>query len=499
MAKIDYIKLSKPRNDGKSELLVRLYVSKSFRPQFKSGLFISPQRFIPLDTTNRCRRYEIDVPREGTQNFSEIKEIKEVKRKFALYLERLQAICDVTSEKHRDELTTEWFNTSINLINKDNTNIEDISYQYIVHLIEEEQRTIEEERIKANKRSFFDCMYDFRNNSKKKTNGKREGNKSNVWKINFDVLISALQRYEMFIGQTDKKRKGFALDIDTIDHETLEDIESYLRNEHALIEEYPAMFQMIFAATATKRKTPKAHPKGNNTISALFKKLKAFFSWLNEKRITTNNPFIGYEGIVTEKYGTPFYITLEERNKIADYDLSEYPYLAIQRDVFVFQCCIGCRVSDLFRLTAANVIDNAIEYIPRKTKEERQTVVRVPLNKRASTLINKYKGVDTQNRLFPFVSLQSYNNYIKEIFLLCGITRSVTVVDSVTGKEVQRPINEIASSHMARRSFVGNLYKKVKDPNLIASMSGHVEGSQAFTRYRDIDEDLKKEVIKLID
>ena len=169
------------------------------------------------------------------------------------------------------------------------------------------------------------------------------------------------------------------------------------------------MFQMIFAATATKRKTPKAHPKGNNTISALFKKLKAFFSWLNEKRITTNNPFIGYEGIVTEKYGTPFYITLEERNKIADYDLSEYPYLAIQRDVFVFQCCIGCRVSDLFRLTAANVIDNAIEYIPRKTKEERQTVVRVPLNKRASTLINKYKGVDTQNRLFPFVSLQSYN------------------------------------------------------------------------------------------
>ena len=110
-------------------------------------------------------------------------------------------------------------------------------------------------------------------------------------------------------------------------------------------------------------------------------------------------------------------------------------------------------------------------------------MVRVPLNKRASTLINKYKGVDTQNRLFPFVSLQSYNNYIKEIFLLCGITRSVTVVDSVTGKEVQRPINEIASSHMARRSFVGNLYKKVKDPNLIASMSGHVEGSQAFTRY----------------
>lgn len=104
MAKIDYIKLSKPRNDGKAELIVRLYVTKTFRPQFRSGLYLNPQRFISLDSTNRCRRYEIDIPREGTQNFAEIKDLKEVKRKFALYIERLQAICDVTSEKHKDEL-----------------------------------------------------------------------------------------------------------------------------------------------------------------------------------------------------------------------------------------------------------------------------------------------------------------------------------------------------------------------------------------------------------
>ena len=65
----------------------------------------------------------------------------------------------------------------------------------------------------------------------------------------------------------------------------------------------------------------------------------------------------------------------------------------------------------------------------------------------------------------------------------------VTVLDSATGKEIKQPINEIASSHMARRTFIGNLYRRVKDPNLIGKLSGHVEGSKAFARYRDIDKE----------
>lgn len=51
---------------------------------------------------------------------------------------------------------------------------------------------------------------------------------------------------------------------------------------------------------------------------------------------------------------------------------------------------------------------------------------------------------------------------------------------------------------MARRSFIGNLYKQVQDPNLIGSMSGHVEGSRAFARYRQIDDDIKKNIISLL-
>ena len=56
-------------------------------------------------------------------------------------------------------------------------------------------------------------------------------------------------------------------------------------------------------------------------------------------------------------------------------------------------------------------------------------------------------------------------------------------------------MNKIASSHLARRTFIGNLYHQVADPNIIGKMSGHVEGSKAFARYRDIDDEMLKDVI----
>jgi hypothetical protein len=83
----------------------------------------------------------------------------------------------------------------------------------------------------------------------------------------------------------------------------------------------------------------------------------------------------------------------------------------------------------------------------------------------------------------------------KEAFEKAGLDRMVTIIDQRTRQEVQKPIYEVASSHMARRSFIGNIYKQVKDPNLVGALSGHKEGSKAFARYRDIDEEMKKELI----
>lgn len=320
---------------------------------------------------------------------------------------------------------------------------------------------------------------------------------SEVREKNFHVLIRALKRYELFVATYNKK--VFKLEIDKVTADMIEDIESFLRNEHTLCNEYPEIYKEVHTTIGKGCKMKKPQPRGNNTICALFNKFRAFYNWCNEQGVTSNRPFDKYNGITTEKYGTPFYLTLDERNHIAEFDLSAHPQLAIQRDIFIFQCLIGCRVSDLLQMTENSIISNAIEYIPHKTKDDRPAVVRVPLNERAKILIEKYKGADGKGKLFPFISAQKYNDDIKEIFRLCDVTRLVTVINPTTGKEEKRPINEVASSHMARRTFVGNLYKKVKDPNLVGSLSGHKEGSKAFARYREIDDDIKKELVNMIE
>ena len=226
-------------------------------------------------------------------------------------------------------------------------------------------------------------------------------------------------------------------------------------------------------------------------------KIRTFYLWCIDNGKTTNNPFRHYK-IEECVYGTPYYITIEERNQLYNADLSARPQLAIQRDIFVFQCLIGCRVGDLYRFTKANVINGAIEYIANKTIEKRATTVRVPLNAIAKEILERYAGYGV-DKLLPFISEQKYNKAIKEAFKAAGITRIVTIHNPTTGKEEQRPINEIASSHLARRCFVGNLYKQVKDPNLVGALSGHKQGSKAFARYREIDEEMKQDLVKLLE
>lgn len=238
--------------------------------------------------------------------------------------------------------------------------------------------------------------------------------------------------------------------------------------------------------------------RGDNAIIKLMKKLKAFFGWLYDTGRITNKPFDGIK-IGSEKYGKPYYLTKEERNKIEQTKMPT-AHLEVQRDIFVFHCFVGCRVSDLRKLTERNIVNGVLSYTPHKTKDDGTTsvVAKVPLHPKAMELINKYKGKDKQGRLFPFISDQKYNDAIKQIFTIAGITRNVEVRNALTGEMEIRPINELASSHIARRTFVGIAYKQVADPNIIGKMSGHVEGSKAFVRYRDIDDDMLKDVINKI-
>ena len=311
---------------------------------------------------------------------------------------------------------------------------------------------------------------------------------SEVRAKNFRVVVRTMRRYELYIRN--KGQRNFTLQLDSITPDTLQDLSKFLSREDEISIEYPEIYKQC----------PQFHnpkPRSQNTINDVMKRLRTFFLWAVDSEKTENNPFRKYS-VEECVYGTPYYITIEERNHLYNTDLSHRPALEIQKDIFIFQCLIGCRVADLYRFTKQNIINGAVEYIARKTKDGRPKTVRVPLNAISKAILDKYADFEG-NTLLPYISDQKYNVAIKEAFRVAGLTRHVTILDPLTRESVIKPLNEIASSHLARRCFVGNLYKQVKDPNLVSALSGHKEGSRAFARYREIDEEMKTELVKMLE
>ena len=339
-------------------------------------------------------------------------------------------------------------------------------------------------------RGVLDVMQEF--------NETRETSTSN--RNHYRVAMRAFKRFLIFQDyDTD-------MSLDDVTGDMMREFLDYLREEHTYFEVTTdqdgkptvvflnGRFKEAFQAVPESRLPVE---RGTNSICEFVKHLRSFYLWAIDQGLTTNNPFRHFAG-PQPLYGTPYYITIEEWNHLFNYDLSNNPRLAVQRDIFVFQCVTGCRVSDLRNLTKDSVINGAIEYIPRKTKEGRPVTVRVPLNSVAREILERYK--DTPGKmLLPCIADQNYNYAIKEVFTVCGLTRMVTVLNPTTRQEEKRPLNEVASSHLARRCFIGNLYKQVQDPNLIGKLSGHVEGSRAFARYRDIDEEMRRDLVTMLE
>ena len=362
---------------------------------------------------------------------------------------------------------------------------EDVSTEWLKEVVDKyhhPENYITEEEIEAETKPAFDQLF------------KRfldEHKLSEVRQKNFRVIKRACLRYELYVRTTRRGQKSFVLDIDTVNTDTLRDIWSFFENEHLYYELYPDLYEQV-----KEKRKPK--PRGENTLIDYFCRIRTFFLWCHDvAKVTNNKPFDSFR-IEECVYGDPVYPTLEERDKLYKADFSDDKELETQRDIFVFQSVIGCRIGDYYRMKKNYIINGAIEYIAGKTKDDRPITVRVPLNEIAKAILAKYKDCPG-DQLLPFIGEQEYNRLIKEAFKRAGLDRMVTLLDPLTRKEVKRPLYEVASSHMARRTLIGNLYKRVKDPNLIGSLSGNKEGSKAFERYRNIDEDMKKELVNLLD
>jgi integrase len=175
---------------------------------------------------------------------------------------------------------------------------------------------------------------------------------------------------------------------------------------------------------------------------------------------------------ITTKYNKSIkiYLTPEELKKIDNVNL-EAEYLSNSRDWLIISCETGQRVSDFLRFNKGMIRKedgkNLIEFEQVKTRK----LMTVPLSKKVMAILKKRNGE------FPrSLSDQKYNDYIKEVCRLAGLTNKVkgSRMNPDTNRKEDGTFQkwELVSSHIGRRTFATNYYGKIPT-SLLISATGH--------------------------
>ena len=159
------------------------------------------------------------------------------------------------------------------------------------------------------------------------------------------------------------------------------------------------------------------------------------------------------------------FLTDEEILKIANKDFG-IGRLELVRDVFVFSCFTGFAYIDVYNLAPENIVTlNGKQWI--MTKRQKTSVeTNVLLLDIPKSIIAKYSGKTYRDgKLFPMLTNQKLNSYLKEIADICGIKKNLTF-------------------HLARHTFATMSLSKGVPIESVSKMLGHtnIKTTQIYAR-----------------
>ena len=166
---------------------------------------------------------------------------------------------------------------------------------------------------------------------------------------------------------------------------------------------------------------------GNNTVMKHIERLRKMVSLAYKMEWIDKDPFIKFEAKYERKERT--FLTLEELQGIENKSFG-IPRLQLIKDLFVFSCYTGLSYGDVMGLTNKNMcmgIDGK-QWIYSQ-REKTSVPVKIPLLSKALGIIEKYKKHPNSNdkeTLFPTISNQKLNSYLKEIADVCSIRKNLT-------------------------------------------------------------------------
>ena len=299
-------------------------------------------------------------------------------------------------------------------------------------------------------------------------------------------------RYAVAIGKARKLQRFLTifglsqLTADDFTSDLVLEFRKFVYDEYQYVPLYPELYPR------SSGHRPPVKRCCNSTVVHDLKLLQAFFAELENTGEICHSPFRKISSkkrraIMHVMYDDPIFLRADEFRQVMETDVPTD--LQWAKDLFVLNCAIGCRIGDLLRLTPDKVAvsDDGIpyiHYIPSKTVGRQTTNKEVvtPLIEPAVEIIRrtKLKLIDAN----PNYGKQLYNKTLRKLLEYCGINRQVSLFSQDACDNICRPLYEVATSKLARKTHI-DMLNKVQINYYAAGL--HSAGSDAVFRYTSLE------------
>lgn len=168
-------------------------------------------------------------------------------------------------------------------------------------------------------------------------------------------------------------------------------------------------------------------------------------------------------------------LTLDQVKAVFEYDFSNNKKLERVRDLFVFGCVTGMRISNYSKVQKKDIQDGFIKVRDKKNIDK---TLEIPLNEYSDYILKKY------DYNLPSISNQKFNEYIKDVFEDMEYDQEIKKTIRIGNEiiETMTPFHDRISSHTARRSFITIMKNKKIPDKIIMSYTGH-RSLEVFNKY----------------
>ena len=215
-----------------------------------------------------------------------------------------------------------------------------------------------------------------------------------------------------------------------------------------------------------------------NTINKDMECIKSVLKRSYKKKLHTNDIFKDDDFSESRVKTSIFALNESEVNRLYEYDFTDNQRLERVRDWFLISCWSALRWSDFSVLNPEHIIKDGEDFYLNKFNEKTEKEVFVPIDKRLYQMLEKYnfRSIDISN--------QKFNDYIKEVFEIVGITDLINLRESIKGemKDISYRKCDIVSAHDGRRTWSSINYLKGYPIGLLMQVTAH-EKEETFLSY----------------